>query len=369
MQTKSKKAINIVIIVVFSLLVLFTFVSRTVYNRNLPRVTSNRITSGFVPLEIETVAELYYENELVIKSGGSWKIGEVFVEDGDEVKRGDIICSFDTRALEIERMSIELEILMYNNTLTAMDERRLWTNAERRQHQRDREQIVAALELAEARLEYNLSMEPPRTTLTAPAAGIISGLSIKPDDMLWPGAEILTLTPDEKPLLKFTLPPVEGEAFSSGTPVNAVIEVVHHEDGEDVVFERLHAQGKIVTGSLQNGQWECIAQLNDFAGQVVPGQEVPIKMTQRGVRQDFIVPLDCIFDKSGGQKVIYVIESRPGLFGEESYLWEASVVIIFDNGEYASIAGSDFSTHTRIASDLTHWAGHGDTVWVRDEKR
>ena len=56
---KTKKSINIVIVIVFSLLVIFTFVSRTIYNRNLPRVTAAKVTSGFIPLEIETVASLY----------------------------------------------------------------------------------------------------------------------------------------------------------------------------------------------------------------------------------------------------------------------------------------------------------------------
>jgi hypothetical protein len=45
-----KRIMKIIIVSVLAALVVLTFVSRTVYNRNLPRVSTVTVTQGFVPL-------------------------------------------------------------------------------------------------------------------------------------------------------------------------------------------------------------------------------------------------------------------------------------------------------------------------------
>lgn len=47
------------------------------------------------------------------------KVGEVKVEEGDEVKAGDVLFTYDTQALQFSLEKLELELEGYNNTISA----------------------------------------------------------------------------------------------------------------------------------------------------------------------------------------------------------------------------------------------------------
>ncbi|MCL2539229.1 MAG: hypothetical protein FWE66_02710, partial [Oscillospiraceae bacterium] len=72
-----KKSVKIISVTGLVLLILLTFISRSVYNKNLPQVTAVTLDSRPVPLSWETVATLCYPNQTDVKSNGTWTIREV----------------------------------------------------------------------------------------------------------------------------------------------------------------------------------------------------------------------------------------------------------------------------------------------------
>ncbi|MCL2539444.1 MAG: biotin/lipoyl-binding protein, partial [Oscillospiraceae bacterium] len=293
-------------------------------------------------------------------------IREVLVKDGDRVDEGDILCLFDTRAFDVERKVMELDVLCAKNALTALYDWSPQTEEESRSKSRQRAEGIATLELAEARLEYALCRAPPEGGLCAPCSGMIYGLAMKQTDTFYAGDILLSVLPDEKPELKFFLPHKEGENFSSGVLVQALLETVKLDNDGNEVFVRQAVQGRMISGVLYGGQWECRAGLNAFDGFPVAGQEVPLRVSQQGEKQEFVIPLNCLFDKDAYTKVVYVINNRSGLFGEESYLTATAVEMLFNNGIFASLDGDNLYLNMTLAAEPSEPVSDGDVVWVRD---
>ncbi|MCL2501146.1 MAG: hypothetical protein FWE90_12550 [Defluviitaleaceae bacterium] len=143
-----KKIIRISCITVLIILAVLTFVSRTVYNRNLPRVSVTVASAGFVPLT--------NTRDVLVTVPNTWRVTEVLAREGAEVERGDTLFLFDRRAHDLDRHGVELEILRLEDAVDAGDER-----------------APAELEHARQRLAYIISTTPPENGLPAPISGRI----------------------------------------------------------------------------------------------------------------------------------------------------------------------------------------------------
>ncbi|MCL2747152.1 MAG: efflux RND transporter periplasmic adaptor subunit [Oscillospiraceae bacterium] len=360
-----KKAVRIITVAGLVLLAVLTFVSRSIYNKNLPQVTAAKLDVGLVPLTWETVGALEYPGAATLKAGGTWTVSEVFVKDGDVVRVGDLLCSFDTRVFDMDRQAMELEVLRLQNALAAMDDWRPQSAAERRAKSYQQSETTASLELAEQRLAYALSQAPPGNGLHTDCAGAVYGLAMEPGDTLLFGDALLSILPDELPELEFSLPPKEGEAFGPGVIVQAQVATIRRDNEGKTVFARQAVSGQVFSSVLRGGQWECRARLNAFEGAPVAGQEVPLKVTQPGETQNYMAPLGCLFEWEN-QKIVYEIARRPGLFGEENYLTAVVVEVLYDNGKHVSLVGDRLHWQMPLAENISQPVIDGDVVWVRD---
>ena len=182
------RRIDRVIILLLAVLAVFTFVSRTVYNRSLMRVTAHVLDSGRVPMRFEALGALFHPGATMFTAKDGWRICQVFVAEGEHVEEGDLLAVFDTRLADIERMGLELEALRLENLLENLlaDER-------------DTAEVTAALEIARARLEFAVSFAPPEGGLFAPHCGIVYEVGHFAHGGLRDGDMILTLHPWETP--------------------------------------------------------------------------------------------------------------------------------------------------------------------------
>ena len=140
-----RKWIRVIICGVLAVLVVLTFVSRTVYHRNLPQVSVATVSAGRIPL-VE-------RQETTFPPRADWPVMERLAP-GDEVTAGEYIIWYDLRGFELTRREKELEI------------RRLEMAAES-------ELDAYAIELAQARLAWWLAESVPPAAIAAPHDGRI----------------------------------------------------------------------------------------------------------------------------------------------------------------------------------------------------
>ena len=94
-ETKRKKLIKKVATIFIVVLLLLTFFSNTIMNYSLPEVATEPVTSGTVSNKVrgQGIVETNDDNEITVS--GSRKVKEVNVQVGDEVKKGDVLMTFE----------------------------------------------------------------------------------------------------------------------------------------------------------------------------------------------------------------------------------------------------------------------------------
>ena len=122
-ETKRKKLIKKAATVFIVVLLLLTFFSNTIMNYSLPEVATEPVTAGTVSNKVrgQGVVETNVDNEITVS--GSRKVKEVKVQSGDEVKKGDVLMTFEegenTELTEAEN-SLETMELSYAKSLLKM---------------------------------------------------------------------------------------------------------------------------------------------------------------------------------------------------------------------------------------------------------
>lgn len=95
MNRKAKKNIKRIGIILIGCLAILIFFSKTIYNINLPIVTASMPKSGNLVKNENTNGIVKWANEENLYSSNSGKIKELFVKEGDRVKKGDKLVSFN----------------------------------------------------------------------------------------------------------------------------------------------------------------------------------------------------------------------------------------------------------------------------------
>ena len=105
-----KKIIKNVAIVFIVALLLLTFFSNTIMNHSLPEVSTTTVSSGSVQQKVRCQGDVETAKDVEITVSGERVVKEVFVESGDEVKKGDMIVSFnEAENPELKKAEAELK--------------------------------------------------------------------------------------------------------------------------------------------------------------------------------------------------------------------------------------------------------------------
>ncbi len=110
-----KQLIKRFAIIFFVVLLLLTFFSNTIMNRTLPEVETVTINGGSVSKKVRCQGTVEISQDVEVTVSGNRKVKDVLVENGDTVKKGDIIMSFEeSENTELEEAEDSLETMEIN---------------------------------------------------------------------------------------------------------------------------------------------------------------------------------------------------------------------------------------------------------------
>ena len=89
-----KKIIRVSSILLLLILAILTFVSRTVYNRSLPRVSAVYVTPGFIPIT--------HIEDTPVMAAGAWQVTTVNINNNEHVSYGDTLLHFNQQEYQWE---------------------------------------------------------------------------------------------------------------------------------------------------------------------------------------------------------------------------------------------------------------------------
>jgi len=347
---KIKNKVTIISIVLLAVLVTFTFVSRTIYHKSLPLVTAVTVNGGSITLSADSIGTIEYPEAKKLGSAGTWTVNSVKVKDGEKVSKGDVLCTFDTKASNINIQTLQLNVLIQKVALEKQKQNTgkskltsLQEALNKKQKDVIYQQVITKtqLNIAQEQLDLAISQAPPADGLVAPIDGLVYGLTVKSGTTVQPGEIIVWIVPnDSKAMLTFKLPSDKGGSYGPDAVIEAKLETLVTEEDKKIKYQQETVYGVVKNCVLRGESWEYKVELDKLKGQPVAGQDVPLQVSNDIVGAgQFVIPIGCLFNDGNGGKCVYVIEERKGLFGLENYVTGQTVSVISDNGKSALVSG------------------------------
>lgn len=107
--------------VFFALLLLFTFVSKSVYNATLPVVTTVRTSKGSISQVKTLEGEFTYSETSKVTAQDTWHVTGVAVESGGRVAEGDTLFTIDVSDYRIQRHTYSGDLQKITRQLAELD--------------------------------------------------------------------------------------------------------------------------------------------------------------------------------------------------------------------------------------------------------
>jgi len=385
-MTNKKKIVLRVTVILTAVLIVLTFASRTIYGMSLTVVHVAEPQFDTVPVTAKSSGILSSEFAINVLAEDDWVITEVFVGNGDPVKTGDTLFTINTRDfevyerqlenrikdMEIGEKAIELGILRLENTITAIPASSIRNSAATR---RFLAELTAEFELMQMQLEQvqtqlkQISLEldsfsyPPGGEVSAKSDGVIFNLAVKTGDHTGAGEKLMSILPGGVPLtVTFQLDSRVGVDFKPDDPVS----VSFYTMIEGQPAEQKHNSYVYSIRLSDDGNfWEYEAVIDEYEGLPLMGIKTDITVGHSGVIFGLVVPAAAVSEGRYGPRV-FVLENRPGLFGEEFFVMEMNVTVQASNSFVAAI-DLPGGMHYEMVTYTSHPIADGDIVRV--EKR
>jgi len=356
-MTNKKKLVLRITAVIIAVLIVLTFASRTIYGMSLPVVHVIEPQFDTVPVTAKTTGTLDSEDAINVLAKDSWHINEVFVKNGDIIKAGDILFTINTdefeayerqlesqiKDLEIREKAMELNILRLDNTISAIPASSIRNSGTTRRYlaeltaeqellQMQLEQIHIQLE--QVSTELNSFSYPTEGTVPAGNDGLVFNVAVSAGDRPETGEKLLSILPDKATMkVQFTLGSREGVDFAMKDSVTvSFYTLINNEPREQTYNSSISSRHLSDDGRY----WEYEAMIETYEGIPLMGIQVDITIGNTGIFYGLVVPVAAVSEGRYGPRV-FVLQSRPGLFGEEFFVMEMNVTLVASNNFVAAI--------------------------------
>ena len=257
--------------------------------------------SGTAPIEA------HEEAEVVAKVGG--EVRQIFVEEGDVVKKGDVLARLDGDRLRLEVAESEATLRKLErdyNRFKELSARGLVAKNTAENAQYDLEALQASYERARLELSY--------TTIRAPIDGVVSARFIKVGNTIMANDPTFRVT-DLDPLIAYVrIPEKEFRKLATGQKAEVVVDALGN--------ERLVGSISLISPTVdpQTGTFRVRVEVPDQSHRLKPGMFARINIVYEYRDDALQIPRNAIIDSDGRQSVFIVVDEtaerraiKPGL--------------------------------------------------------
>ena len=191
-QKNNKKFLIQISVIVLIILLLCTFLSKSIYNMSLPYVEVINPAAEKLSVSSSATGEVMVDSQKICYNV-PLKITEVYVKENDEVKAGDVLFEVDSKEFSINIQKKELEIQKIEDQLDQ------WLSY------KDRAKLEDELEIAEGELELYKEQVPYEGKVCAENNGIISEIKVNAGDLTKEGDTLAEITDEAQSMsVKFS---------------------------------------------------------------------------------------------------------------------------------------------------------------------
>ncbi len=249
------------------------------------------VYSGTAPIEAHD------EAVVVAKVGG--EVRQIYVEEGDTVKAGQVLARLDGDRLRLEVAESEAKLRKLERDLTRFKElsqKGLVAKNELENAQFDLDALRAGYERSRLELSY--------TEIRAPIAGVVSARQIKVGNTISPNDATFRVT-DLDPLVAYVhIPEKEFRKLAPGQVADVIVDALGG--------ARFAGTIKFISPTVdpQTGTFRARLELPDPSQRLKPGMFARVNIVYERRENALQVPRNAILDSDGSQSVFVVEDSK-----------------------------------------------------------
>ena len=337
-----KKRLLKIILPLFVLLILCTFLSRTIAGMFVPTVRLATVEPGSLSSVADFKGVVKYEGVENFTAQSTWTITKIHVNENQVVKKGDLL-------FEIDMDEANILILQQRASVKQMEEKK-------KEAQTTQEASVVQLQL-EAETQKLALLEkqyPADGKMVAQQNGTITAIQVEDGQMVEQGDLLMTLIPEHAP------PAVEWEMdLDTGAVFGENDKVTIRSVSYDYVENQTTVQELDSTLTQKNFQpstnlYSCKALLSS-SGAVTQGKPVDVRLSKESSQYDLVVPTSCLLPhESDNQDMgnLYILETQESLFGTQYVVKKIEVSILDRNNLRAAVSGKYLSPGSEVIADV-----------------
>lgn len=352
-QKNNKKILIKISVIVLIILLLCTFLSKSIYNMSLPYVEVVNPVSENLPVSSVATGEVITDSQEICYNV-PLKITEVYVKENDEVKAGDVLFEVDSKEFSINIQKKELEIQKLEDQLSE------WLSY------KDRANLEDELEIAEGELELYKEQVPYDGKVYAESDGLISAVNVSSGDSVKEGDILAEVTDEAQSMsVKFSFGATDEILCRVGDQVQLTYMETAWYEGKPVTEEKTDNTAIVKREyDTEKKQYFFYADIDNSNKKFYEGQKIKVNYIISADLYENVVPLNAISMDENRDNVVYVLQSRDGLFGEEYYVKKVKVDQLEKNNVKSAITGDDISTYSEVVVSSSRALTSGETVRV-----
>ena len=232
------------------------------------------------------------------ETGG--RMMELKVREGQVVRKGQLVASFDLSELEKQLAELETSLELARDLYER--QQRLWD-----------QQIGSEVQLLQAknrveRLEKGkeaLEVRLAKANVYAPLSGQVERVLVHPGEVAAPGMPVVQMLNARKVKVVAEVPENYLPIARKGAKVEIEFPVVGEKRSA-----RIDAVGQLINPSNRTFSVEC--HLDNPGGVLKPNLLGTIRLSDEQVEQALVIPIDLVQTEVGGKEFVYVVEETGG---------------------------------------------------------
>lgn len=353
-QNKSKKIMISITIIIGIVLILCTFLSKTIYSMSLPYVEITKPVWGELPIDLNSEGEIVIEDEQAISYNVPLEIIAVHVDENSIVKKGDLLFEVEYKEFELEVKRKELAIQDIDDQFSE------WHNSKQLQR------LNTELEIATLDLEVYQQQTPYNGKIVAKKDGIVTKISVTAGDQTEERDVLAKISSENQNLsVKFNLSDAEGALCNVGDMVD--LTYTETEWVSSNISEKEKTDSCAITKKeydSEKQEYLFYADISSGSKIFHEGEKIKVKLLLSSNAYDNIVPLNALSEDGKGNVIVYVLKTRDGLFGKESYVEECVVNQIQKNSINTVILAGEINEYSDVIVSSSKPLTSGEIVRV-----
>lgn len=323
MSNKRKLLIKIGVAFIV-ILIICTFLSRTIKNIMVPKVEITSAENGNLRRNFNTIGTVNYGENDVIKSQADWKIDKVYVRPSQNVDEGTVLAQVNMEKIKQAQEEKDLEIMNSQYDL----------NSAKASGDKDQIKIKEKeVELLKKEKESLMDGLNQNGEIVAPITGRVTTVYCEDNTETVQGDSLFVVSDNRNTYDISFKSSVEQAAYMH----NGIMLTVYYNAAQSVET----VKSKIVSKqyNTKEGDYDYVVRLEKSAlnGENLDlGEQVSISYECKGDIATCIIPKECIVNDGSGNNSLYILKSRDGLFGKEYFVQKQTVNILgSDDRDYS----------------------------------